>query len=457
MKKEEFIFSVDTDNTYYCICGLLAAKKCVLQSCKKCCNATKCTLHREKTILHKLESFNDSCPNLCSLCGLENDKLNFYCKNNHEIISYCVECYNQNKQCINLMIFNNTTKKNRELLKIPISENAEEKKKRIKIINLHKKKKEESQSIKKAEIKKQKKNEKINRELKKKFKSMLKHTNYTGILSSETLSECIDSNLICDDLMTLFLETEFFVKCESCVHLIDIDNVYYCMYCKKYNCDDCTAQECNLCEDDDCTCPLNLCKKSKYKCQNCVNFFVDEFNKQLEETKNEKITSQILTTANLDICDFEEKFCDKIFYCDICKEDVNLSYTKISCCDICKNHFCKKCGVFTCSYDIMTYDEDEDEDEEILFNCNNCMENQKDIKTAKNDIIVIKAKNFKKLEIDTPALNEHEECAVCYINKKSFACVPCGHLCMCYKCKNNVENKCPICNEETTDIIKIYC
>ena len=98
------------------------------------------------------------------------------------------------------------------------------------------------------------------------------------------------------------------------------------------------------------------------------------------------------------------------------------------------------------------------DDNNIYFTCNNCLDDvDKNNKKTKNDEdIIIKPRAFTKLEKDTLAKDEHEECSICYTNKKVFACIPCGHLCLCYKCKNCIENKCPICNEETDNIVKIY-
>ena len=42
------------------------------------------------------------------------------------------------------------------------------------------------------------------------------------------------------------------------------------------------------------------------------------------------------------------------------------------------------------------------------------------------------------------------------VNKKKYACIPCGHLCMCGNCANQISNKCPICKNKFIDIIKIF-
>ena len=54
------------------------------------------------------------------------------------------------------------------------------------------------------------------------------------------------------------------------------------------------------------------------------------------------------------------------------------------------------------------------------------------------------------------AIKVENECNICYINEKKYACVPCGHMCMCGICANKINDKCPICKNTITDIIKIY-
>jgi hypothetical protein len=68
----------------------------------------------------------------------------------------------------------------------------------------------------------------------------------------------------------------------------------------------------------------------------------------------------------------------------------------------------------------------------------------------------VKFPPFVKLESDSLASTKSEECSICYTNKKSYACVPCGHLCLCYKCSNQINGKCPLCNVSYDEIIRIY-
>ena len=80
--------------------------------------------------------------------------------------------------------------------------------------------------------------------------------------------------------------------------------------------------------------------------------------------------------------------------------------------------------------------EDEDEDEE----------------DEDNSINRIKRCN-SPCELST---NEIDQCGICYINKKRYVCIPCGHLCMCGECANKIKDVCPICRKNVSNIIKTY-
>lgn len=55
-----------------------------------------------------------------------------------------------------------------------------------------------------------------------------------------------------------------------------------------------------------------------------------------------------------------------------------------------------------------------------------------------------------------PATDKINECNICYINKKNYACIPCGHLCLCKVCASKITEKCPMCNIKITHITKIF-
>ena len=48
-----------------------------------------------------------------------------------------------------------------------------------------------------------------------------------------------------------------------------------------------------------------------------------------------------------------------------------------------------------------------------------------------------------------------KECSICMADIKTMAGMPCGHLCVCMKCSKKI-NKCPICNNKTTNFVRIF-
>eukprot|EP01084_Bolivina_argentea_P052926 97166_1 len=46
--------------------------------------------------------------------------------------------------------------------------------------------------------------------------------------------------------------------------------------------------------------------------------------------------------------------------------------------------------------------------------------------------------------------NEYNECVVCMDKTPKYICIPCGHYCVCSKCKDVVNNKCPMCQANCT-------
>jgi hypothetical protein len=448
------MFSIDTKNTLLCVCDANASKGCILQCCKKCCTVKNCTQHSEQT-----EKFNF---NKCTLCNENDENLNIYCvkmKNKNQLVSYCAKCYVNYKHILNFLIFNNTTGAQRKKFNIAISENREEKKKRIQA---------NEQIQEKMQIMR-------HREKIKKYKQViqtLKNDMMDGPCDNILLKKYV--NMINNDVIKVLNDKECFFKC-VCDTLCSFNDVYHCEYCDLYKCADCTHSSIVTCEELLCDYPINLCKKSTFECMECVNNKINDFSKK---NSNVKITSSLLNASSIEIEDFENNMCDNIFICGICNEDVNLTYLKISKCDTCQDYFCNGCGVFRKEVSMsFLYGSDSDSDSdsdfgEITFRCSNCETKTQNIKnesknnknnknkniksTDQNNVIVIKTKPFVKYESDVTAGSKEDECSVCYTNKKTHACIPCGHLCLCYKCKSNVEDKCPICNEELYGIFKIY-
>eukprot|EP01084_Bolivina_argentea_P273469 465847_1 len=56
-------------------------------------------------------------------------------------------------------------------------------------------------------------------------------------------------------------------------------------------------------------------------------------------------------------------------------------------------------------------------------------------------------------------LNKKEkenECVVCMDQKRTYICLPCGHLCLCTNCAKDIGNTCPLCQCQCSDIKKVF-
>eukprot|EP01084_Bolivina_argentea_P095839 172298_1 len=87
---------------------------------------------------------------------------------------------------------------------------------------------------------------------------------------------------------------------------------------------------------------------------------------------------------------------------------------------------------------------------------------RRDIMVSINELIIHNEKN-KELETKCNELQKicneeikNKECAICMDKRRIYACVPCGHLCLCSKCKNSTNKKCPVCRKENVTHIQIY-
>ena len=58
-----------------------------------------------------------------------------------------------------------------------------------------------------------------------------------------------------------------------------------------------------------------------------------------------------------------------------------------------------------------------------------------------------------------PPTTEDDLCIVCFADKKTHACYPCGHMCLCVGCVGNynpLEKGCPTCRAPVQGIMKVY-
>ena len=60
-------------------------------------------------------------------------------------------------------------------------------------------------------------------------------------------------------------------------------------------------------------------------------------------------------------------------------------------------------------------------------------------------------------QIDEPPDDESQECIICWDAKRTHACVPCGHRCLCAaeSCRHDLA-VCPLCRAEVTGFIRVW-
>lgn len=81
--------------------------------------------------------------------------------------------------------------------------------------------------------------------------------------------------------------------------------------------------------------------------------------------------------------------------------------------------------------------------------------NEQKICEDKNKIIV----NYNEKNKEIPK-KENDECCICFNRLKDSVFYPCGHICCCFECSNQIfaspEKLCPICRSPITNVLKVY-
>ncbi|XP_075221041.1 mitochondrial E3 ubiquitin protein ligase 1-like isoform X1 [Lycorma delicatula] len=57
---------------------------------------------------------------------------------------------------------------------------------------------------------------------------------------------------------------------------------------------------------------------------------------------------------------------------------------------------------------------------------------------------------------DNEELREEQRCVVCRNNPREIILLPCGHLCLCEDCSDNISNKCPICRASISSKAAVF-
>ena len=428
------MFSVDT--VIKCGCTNACSNDCILKCCAKCCVAKTCSRHTNNKSLNH--------PNICDICSHYNETMNNYLLlKNNKLVRYCIDCYDTHTDLLNYLILTFTEEEQYDkfIIKYKDSEKA------VSRYN------EEVEIYNKMILEEREKEKHLRRC--KKMKQFLEQ------YKNKIITEAILNNKIkthkyykyCD--LNDFCYVDFRYKCPECNDVICFHDTTECKDCDKKLCLSCDMSKTIYCCTNCTYCRNNCCRDTDYESY-CHNCYVDDNLEFYNKYKDTIITSEILQPDidKLDISilgDYNLKY-----ECSNCLIVKDLKTDLIRCCDLCNEYICYDCSIIKDNgcpiYNCRLCNEGTCTNTSSEIICDNCYPDYYD---SESDEEVINLK-IRCTSPCNPALEGEAECNICYINEKKYACIPCGHMCMCGECANRIVDKCPICKDNIKDIIKIY-
>ena len=424
-------FMFEVENMDYCLCYMPTTNTCLFKSCRNCCPSNICPRHNKDASYIGL-----NCCSICSKVCNQTQMNSFNVKSINETVHYCKKCYSNNRLLINNLIYKNATTEQISKLKIKVIETEEEKDKRIGTDKFRETEEKENEIVK-AELDKYK----------------------DKVITKKILNQLRKIPNFCSHELVL-LNMKY--QCPICDLIDDFEEMKQCVSCKKYICPtSCIEYKVKSCQNKNCiSCRIARCSNNKTETY-CKNCFVDDCKEFYNKYKNILLTSEMLENESIDLDEFSRKKYLVKYKCHLCNEKMLFDKELVSKCDRCDKYACDdcgyhkfiSCGTINCNY----CNEGICWNGENYFFCDNCVSEMGLLHNSDSDsdeeIVETKKRSSSPSEL---AESKVEECNICYVNKKKYACVPCGHLCMCGECSNKVSEKCPMCNVETTDIIKIF-
>ena len=249
------------------------------------------------------------------------------------------------------------------------------------------------------------------------------------------------------------------IECFKCFKIMNCKKLNKCLDCNDILCNKCIKKTKIKCWKRQCyDCMSNTCQYN-YNLNYCENCYVDYNKKFYDEYKNILITNEILKNLrykiNLRTMNSNYKM---NFYCSECEDITGFKFHNLMKCENCLD------GKYYCNYCVIQYEDE--------YHCKSCYnelmsEIMSDVYSDYNDYSDEESyysynEELKKLNnkraISPFEITEDEEkrCNICLTNKKNYACVPCGHLCLCGTCSKNINKNCPICNNGIDNIIRIF-
>ena len=433
-----------------CLCGNASSKKCFIRCCNQCCNAKSCLKHNAKFNRNR-ENKNKTKIN-CNMCWKLNNlntMNNYWDSNILQHIYYCEPCYTKHQTILNNLIIEFAQPEQYDNFVIKYWETEEEKVTRL---------------IKQNALKD-----------KEKYKTLLEKYKSEVITHDILHGEFFpNENLDLHDLE----QSEYKYECAECKNVIAFEDAEHCESCDKFACTTCHIIKTSRCHVRNCYyCMRGTCDNEEelYYCKEC---FVDENEEFYNKYKDDVITDDMLEKEEdllIDLQDFSSKNYDLTYKCVTCENITNFHDEKIKQCESCDKFSCENCIIkeyITCGKNNCRFCEQEicwnsetyyyckpcndDTNEESNYSYDDNEDNEdNDENNEDEEIINIRKRCNSPCELASEDGGQ-DQCGICYIHKKKYACVPCGHLCMCGECANKIEDMCPICKMKISNIIKIY-
>ena len=453
------MFSVDT--VQKCGCDKKCSDYCILKCCVRCCVATTCPRHSSNISRHSsnisrytTKMYHDNICDICSRYNEKNTMNNYLFLKNNKLVHYCSDCYNTYTEILNYLIltFTEDEQYDKFIIKYKDSEKA------IKRYN------EEIIIYNNMILEDAKEEKRKNRYLKKcrkieEFLELYKNT----VITEDILNNEIKTHKYyeyCD--LTELEHSEYKYECPECNNVVSFDETDTCNGCNKILCDEyskCSIMKTVLCSPNCNYCRNGCCRDGQIEIY-CNACYVDD-NLEFYNTYKDTIITSAILQEDIDKLDISILVDYNLKYeCPICLITKDLKLNLIRECDRCDEYICYDCSIIKnngCSYYNCRFCNAgtclNASTENI---CNNCYRDDDESESeSDSDEEVINVKT-RCNSICSPPLNGEPECNICYINEKKYACVPCGHFCMCGQCANRIVDKCPICKDKIDDIIKIY-
>ena len=404
-------------NLAECVCGKLCSPVCLMKSCANCCVSKYCTRHKNK---YKFTYGTTQ----CLVCGRNDSTQLVNFSSNGNLVQWCFSCCKAHKQIIT-HISNITLDEINQMSPVddfPDSDSSTD----------------STWSTNSTDSDD--------------FVQFAK--DYKGkTISSDELEEKLKPHQDYCKHTLAGLDCKY--KCPVCNRTNPIDESYECETCETLICDYCIKELVNKCPNQNCSyCRRGICFNVSYE-HYCPNCFVDPNLEFYNRYKDKVLTWVDMTNMGekVDLSEFEDSDLILDYECPMCSSIVPINDYLIKCSNCpkyvcnsddcghgvnsgCERWNCRYCADGTCYNAIYEY------------YCLDCS-----IKLGYRNNKPVKSKIDLTSEI---APDEISRCAICMENKKTYACVPCGHLCMCGPCASRIKKSCPICNITTSAIIKIF-